>query len=275
MFADDTQIETAGYDVNTIVEELNQDLENVSVWLSANKLTLNKTKTEYMIIGSNRRVNHINITPNIFIKDREINRVKTTKSLGIMIDETLSWNAQVDQITKKVNSGLSILKRLRDILDYQTLIKIYLSIIQPHFDYCSQIWGCLGKVLSDKLQKLQNRAFRIITRENYDTRTIDVLNKVGLPNLVTRRKHHLAVLMFKAKHNMLPNCLTELFTTSNEIHNYNTRQSEFNFALPKPKTNFMKKSFAYRGAETWNNLSADIKSKTSISTFKNSLTASV
>ena len=172
-----------------IAEELNQDLENVSIWLSANKLTLNKTKTEYMIIGSNRRVNNINIMPNIFIKDREINRVKTTKSLGIMIDETLSWNAQVDQITKKVNSGLSILKRLRDILDYQTLIKIYLSIIQ--------------------------------------------------------------------------------------IHNYNTRQSEFNFALPKPKTNFMKKSFAYRGAETWNNLSADIKSKTSISTFKNSLTASV
>ncbi len=85
MFADDTQIETAGYDVNTIAEELNQDLENVSVWLSANKLTLNKTKTEYTIIGSNRRVNLINITPNIFIKDREINRVKTTKSLGIMI----------------------------------------------------------------------------------------------------------------------------------------------------------------------------------------------
>ena len=65
--------------------------------------------------------------------------------------------------------------------------------------------------------------------------------------------------MFKAKHNMLPNCLTELFTTSDEIHNYNTRQSEFNFALPKPKTNFMKKSFAYRGAETWNNLSASLK----------------
>ncbi len=62
MFADDTQIETAGYDVNTISEELNQNLENVSIWLSANKLTLNKTKTEYMIIGSNRRVNHISIS---------------------------------------------------------------------------------------------------------------------------------------------------------------------------------------------------------------------
>ena len=48
------------------------------------------------------------------IKDREIDRVKITKSLGIMIDENLPWNAQVDQITKKFNSGLSILRRLRD-----------------------------------------------------------------------------------------------------------------------------------------------------------------
>ena len=81
-----------------------------------------------------------------------------------MIDDTLPWSAQIDKITKKVNSGLSIIRKLRDIglVDYNTLIIIYKSIIQPHFDYCSQVWGCLGNVLSDKLQRLQNRAFRII-----------------------------------------------------------------------------------------------------------------
>ena len=62
-----------------------------------------------------------------------------------MIDESLIWNAQVDKITGKVTSGLGILRRLRDIVDYQTLIITYVSIIQPHFDYCSQVWGCLGK----------------------------------------------------------------------------------------------------------------------------------
>ena len=103
MLTDDTQIEAVGYDVSTIAEKLNRDLEKVSNWLSTNKLTLNKTKTKYMIIGSNRRVNHINTAPKKVIKDREINRVKTTKSLGIMIDETLSWNAQVDQLTKKLH----------------------------------------------------------------------------------------------------------------------------------------------------------------------------
>ena len=81
---------------------------------------------------------------------------EVTKSLVIKIDENLSWNFQVNQVTKKVNAGLSILRRLREIVDYRTLITIYQSIIQPHFDYCSQVWGCLGKGLSDKLQKLQN-----------------------------------------------------------------------------------------------------------------------
>ena len=120
-----------------------------------------------------------------------INQYCTESPPKVAFDETLSWNAQVDQITRMVNSDLSILRRLRDIVDYRTLITIYLSIIHPHFDYCSQVWGCLGKGFSDKLQKLQNRAFRIITHDNYETRAADILNKVGLPNLQTGRRHQL------------------------------------------------------------------------------------
>ena len=106
---------------------------------------------------------------------------------------TISWNAQVNQITKKVNSGFTNLIRSRDVVDFRTLITIYLSIIQPHF----QIWGCLGKGLSDKIQKLQNRAFRIINRENNETRTADVLNKFGFPGLKSTREYQLALLMIK------------------------------------------------------------------------------
>ena len=80
------------------------------------------------------------------IKDREIDRVKITKSLGIMIDENLSWNAQVDQITKKVNSGLSILRRLRDSRFQNINHNIFINnIYNLILDYCSQIWGFLGK----------------------------------------------------------------------------------------------------------------------------------
>ena len=129
MFADDTQIETSWYDINVIAKKLNNDLENVSTWMSANKLTLNRTKTEYVIIGSNKRVKHIDAEPCLQIKYREVNGVKITKSLGIMIDENLMWNAQVDQITKMVNSGLSILRRLRDISRFQNIYQQYNLIL--------------------------------------------------------------------------------------------------------------------------------------------------
>ena len=61
--------------------ELNHDFENVSTWLSANKLTLNKMKTEYMIIVSNKRLKHsqIDLEPHIHIRESRIDRVKTTK----------------------------------------------------------------------------------------------------------------------------------------------------------------------------------------------------
>jgi hypothetical protein len=81
------------------------------------------------------------------------------------------------------------------------------------------------------------------------------LENAAICSLQARREHQLTLLMFKVKNKMLPNHFTEIFTDTNSIHTHNTRNSEFNFSLPKPKTNNMKNAFAYRGAEAWNNLS--------------------
>ena len=63
MFADDTQITTSNSDISVILENLNADLLNVSTWMSANKLTLNNNKAEFMVIGSNRRLAKLNGNP--------------------------------------------------------------------------------------------------------------------------------------------------------------------------------------------------------------------
>ena len=118
MFTDDTQIATASHDIEVITETLNSDLNNVASWLSANKLTLNNSKTEYMIIGSKKSLGPVTSDPAINVGNLEINRVETTKSLGLMIDESLSWSAHVDHIFKKVASGLAILRKVREILDF-------------------------------------------------------------------------------------------------------------------------------------------------------------
>ena len=99
-----------------------------------------------------------------------------------------------------------------------------------------------------KVQKLQNRAFRIITRENYTTRSVDILKTLGIPNLEKRRMQQLAIFMYKVKNGLVPDYLCDLFTNVSDIHNYDTRQSGADLILPKPKTNSMKNAFAYRGA---------------------------
>ena len=73
-----------------------------------------------MIIGSYQRLNLIETYPPIYLGTEKIKRVKTIKSLGLMLDETLSWNEQVNAITTKVNRGLNVLKRLREFVDLET-----------------------------------------------------------------------------------------------------------------------------------------------------------
>ena len=131
MFADDTQIATAKHDIEVITETLNSDLNNVASWLSANKLALNDSKTEYMIIGSKKRLGLVICDPVINVGNLKINRVETTKSLGLMIDESLNWSAHVDHIFKKVASGLPILRKVREILDFDTLIIIFNNNTNP------------------------------------------------------------------------------------------------------------------------------------------------
>ena len=115
MFADDTQIDTSSSNYHSIANILNEDLINVSDWIKANKLSLNASKTAYMVIGSHKRLRQTQSDPPITLGDNQIKRV--TKSLGLMIDETLTWDEQVTLITKKVNKGLNVMRRLRDFFD--------------------------------------------------------------------------------------------------------------------------------------------------------------
>ena len=80
-----------------------------------------------------------------------------------MIDESLIWDAQVEHIATKVNSGLNILRKLPEIVDNNTLTMVFKSIVQTYFDYCAQIWGSLFNTLSNQLRRLQNRVVRIIS----------------------------------------------------------------------------------------------------------------
>ena len=99
MYADDTHLTYADSDVNAIQSCLNEDLQNISEWLIANKLTLNMTKTEFMLIGSRQKLRTLTASLILTINGTHINEVATSKSLGIFIDSNLSWQGGTTSIS--------------------------------------------------------------------------------------------------------------------------------------------------------------------------------
>ncbi|CAB3988724.1 Hypothetical predicted protein, partial [Paramuricea clavata] len=103
MFADDTNISTHGSSAAEIQEQLNHDLDNIHQWLLANKHTLNKEKTEYMVIGSRQRLSKVLNEPEIHVGETTIKRVSYSKTLGVVIDENLTWERQIENIQTKIS----------------------------------------------------------------------------------------------------------------------------------------------------------------------------
>ena len=148
--------------MNEIDDYLNKDLKSVYTWLSSNKFTLNLTKTEFLIITSRQRRVYLSDNPSLTINNFPIEQVSSTKSLGVSIDENLSWNTHIETVCKRMSSALGLIKRIRDFAPFYTLLNIFSGLVKPQFDYCSLVWDCCGTSLADKLQKLQNRAARIL-----------------------------------------------------------------------------------------------------------------
>ena len=100
---DDTNLTASGDSLTDLEIAVNSDLENLRNWLMANKLSLNVAKTEFMLIGSERMIK--NFHPNIFIENKQIKQVYECKTLGIIIDQCLSWKSNTENICKKITSG--------------------------------------------------------------------------------------------------------------------------------------------------------------------------
>ena len=164
MYADDTESSTVGNRCNDIIEKVIPDLMKICDWLKANRLSLNAVKTEFMLIGTSYNTIRFGNLLAIRIDDHLIKRVHKTKYLGIIVDDSLAWNEQIDFISTKIKCNVGMMKRVRDSIPKDSLITLYKSLVEPYFRYCNTVWGRCGKSYIDKLQTLQNRADIIVTR---------------------------------------------------------------------------------------------------------------
>ena len=131
MYADDTTVTFSADDTASLELQINKELECLNKWLVVNKLSLNVSKTEFILVTTRQRQAFINSALSININGKPIRQVKTAKTLGLHIEETLSWTKQVEFIyKKKVSPLLGLLRRVRNYVDLDTLVNIYKGLIQ-------------------------------------------------------------------------------------------------------------------------------------------------
>ena len=207
-----------------------------------------------MLIGSRQRLSTLSDTLELSIDNVPIEQVPSVKSLRIYIDENLTWHSHIDKLCKKIASAIGAIKRVKPFVPQSILLNIYYSLVQSHFDYCSLVWGNCGKTLSNKLQKLQNRAARVITSSNFDVDVDSLFHKLSWKDLNSQRQIQNALLVFKSLNGLVPAYLTSK-------SNYSLRNSVNKLVVPFPRTNYMKNSFSYSGATLCNSFPCNIRNE--------------
>ena len=99
---------------------------------------------------------------NIMFDDTPLEQVSSTKFLGIVVDDKLSWKPHVDKICKLISRNIGIINRLKTQLPLNSLLMLYTSLISPYLHYGLLVWGNANQTLLDRILLLQKKALRII-----------------------------------------------------------------------------------------------------------------
>ena len=177
-FADDTNLLHVNSTSKALQKKLNQDLNMLTHWLDANKISLNCAKTELIYFHKKRS----GIPPDIKIKlnGKRLIPSDNIKYLGVHLDETLSGSAHFKELSKKLYIANSMFARCRDFVPIKELKSIYYAVFFSHLNYACQIWGLSDTKYTDKIFKIQKNALRIMTNAGFNAHSTETTETIAL-----------------------------------------------------------------------------------------------
>ena len=268
LYADDTVLLFSAKTVKEIETNLQADLNRAQDWFRINRLHLNTKKTKWSLIGTHQKLSKTeSIT--LHVGDEPLEQVSEYKYLGMWFDENLNWNHHIDKMCAKLSKRLGMLRRIKFNLPKETLLMLYNTMVLPLIDYGNVVYSNCSATSMKKLQVMQNKGARMILNCHYRTHIVDMLKELKWLNVKDRAEFHKMCLVYKSKNGLVPSYISDLMSQVTERHEHETRsRTQNNLCLVKPKNNQLKRSFQYSGALGWNNLSTEIRSAPSLTSFK-------
>lgn len=258
-YADDCSIVYSADDYQELESLVNSSLNEINNWMFDNRLTINEKKSNYLLIDfSGRHPTNLSLK----IGENELQRVYETKVLGITVDDRLSFKSHINNLCTKLSARIGLISRLRQFLPKKILNVIFKAIVQPNFDYGINIYGFTFQSHINKIQKLLNRAARVISSSDKDIKVL--YEELNWKSFIDRRKYFCSIFIYKCLNNLGPELCQNLFHYKvSEIRTKSIINSEL--FLPKKFSETFGNSIFYTGVQIYNSLDKKIRL---ISNFK-------
>lgn len=269
-YADDTQVYLS-FDFKEIgiaVDNINSDLNIITEVSRAHSLVLNERKTELLVFG--KQNNQIGNDPlfNITLNGQKLIPKQECKNLGIYFDVQLRFTNHVNHLIKMTYGKLKALYMHKDVLDPGIKLTLCDSLILSTLSYGDVLyWPAL--TLRDRLslQKIQNACIRYC----YNLRKFDHISEKLAESrwlmLHERFILHLLCLTYKINLHREPTYLFDKLLRGSNMHGCYTRHRDL-YTVPKHRTAQFQRSFSYNAAKIYNKLPWNIKTSSSLISFR-------
>ena len=270
MYADDAQFIDADAPANVgdLRARVENTLEIVLNWFTQNRLKINPSKTDLLVVKSERRT--IDETSRIRFGSQYIRPSLSVKVLGVVVDSGLNWELQISAIVRRCYGILVGLAKLSHRLPRETKKVIIEGLVFPHIIYCLTVWGGCTKTQKQRIQKVINFGARIITGIRRSQHISPALNDLGwlrVEQLLAERD--LLMLYRTLGSPESPEHLREMAVPRSVVSGRTTRGSEsMLLEIPRVQKEHARRSYPCRAIASWNRLPPELRSCQSFRSFR-------
>ena len=187
------------------------------------------------------------------------------KLLGIATDNSLKFDTHINNICTKANQKLSFLSRMMNILNFEERRRIFKSFFESQFKYCPLIWMFCSRKANNKINKLHERALRIVYQDDISNFE-QLLEKDHSFSIHHQNIQTLAIEMYKVHYGLSENSLYNIFENSRSSYNL---RSQRDLDIPSVSTgNYSKNSLKYFGPIIWNSIPTRLRNIETLTEFK-------
>ena len=218
-YADDTTFFISSNNVKHLQLQLNQDICLIQDWCAKNKMSINHTKSHYLLVNASTDC-PITIT----VDSKKLKRNNTSKLLGFFLNDSLNWKSHITHILNKVSSNLRLFYNLRHLLNFKTSKYYYYNYIHPYIIYGVHLYYPLSRSIhTDPLYILQKKALRLICLDDQTTKTKTlstkfVVKKTNILPLPSLSSYFTCISGFLIKNKLCPSYLSAIFKTHTKQH---------------------------------------------------------